>query len=80
MTSGGIESTRRAQAGIDSGRIVALSKETMGHLEKGKPVFDKASNMLGIVKGDKGKISHVQQSPWRGFQQADAQGARGGAA
>jgi hypothetical protein len=68
MATGGIKSTRRAQDGIDSGRIVALSKETMGHLDKGKPVFDKAGNMLGIVKGEKDKISHVMRFDKRGAQ------------
>lgn len=75
MTASGIESTRRAQEGIDSGRIVALSKETMEHLEKGKPVFDKATNMLGIVKGDKGKISHVMRLDKKGAQAVVASNA-----
>ena len=75
MTSGGIESTRRAQAGIESGRIVALSKETMEHLERGKPVYDKASNMLGVVKGDKGKISHVMRLDKKGAQAVVASNA-----
>jgi hypothetical protein len=36
MAAGGLEATRRAQNGVDSGRLVALSKETMEHLDKGK--------------------------------------------
>lgn len=75
MAGGGIEATRRAQRGIDSGRIVALSKETMEHLDKGKPVYDKAQNMLGIVKGERGKISHVMRLDRAGAQAVVASNA-----
>ena len=75
MAGGGIEATRRAQRGIDSGRIVALSKETMEHLDKGKPVYDKAHNMLGVVRGEKGKISHVMRLDRKGAQAVVASNA-----
>jgi hypothetical protein len=75
MAAGGLEGTRRAQQGIDCGRIVALSEETMKHLDKGKPVYDKASNMLGVVKGNKGKISHVMRLDQKGAQAVVASNA-----
>lgn len=75
MAAGGLETTRRAQHGVDSGRIVALSKETMERLDKGKPVYDKANNMLGVVKGDKGKISHVMRLDQKGAQAVVASNA-----
>jgi hypothetical protein len=68
MGVGGADATVRAQRGIDSGRIVALSDETMRHLSTGKPVYDKAKNMLGVVKGDKGKIKHVMRLDKKGAQ------------
>jgi len=75
MAAGGLEATRRAQNGVDSGRLVALSKETMEHLDKGKPVYDKANNMLGVVKGDKGRISHVMRLDKKGAQAVVASNA-----
>jgi hypothetical protein len=65
---GGTEATRRAQLGVDSGRIVALSEETMKQLRHGKPVFDKSQNMLGLIKGDTGKIKHVMRFDQKGAQ------------
>ena len=75
MAAGGLQATRNAQTGVDSGRIVALSRETMEHLDKGKPVYDKAKNMLGIVKGDKGRIRHVMRLDQRGAQAVVASNA-----
>jgi hypothetical protein len=75
MAAGGLQATRHAQTGVDSGRIVALSRETMEHLDKGKPVYDKANNMLGIVKGDKGKIRHVMRLDRTGAQAVVASNA-----
>lgn len=70
LTVGGGEATRRAQGGVDAGRIVALSEETMRELQKkgSRPVYDKANNMLGIVKGDKGKFQHVMRLDKAGAQ------------
>jgi hypothetical protein len=75
MATGGATATARAQHGIDSGRIVALSEETMRHLETGKPVYDKAKNMLGLVKGDKGKFKHVMRLDQKGAQAVVASNA-----
>ncbi len=47
----------------------------MEHLDKGKPVYDKAHNMLGIVKGEKGKISHVMRLDRNGAQAVVASNA-----
>jgi hypothetical protein len=75
MAAGGLQATRHAQTGVDSGRLVALSRETMEHLDKGKPVYDKANNMLGIVKDDKGKIRHVMRLDQKGAQAVVASNA-----
>ena len=61
LTGGAYAANEVARRGVDSGRIVKLAPETVKALEKGKPVFDKSKNMLGIIKGDKGKISHVMR-------------------
>lgn len=60
LAAGGGEATRRAQAGIDAGRIVALSEETMKHLKRGAAARDKVGNTLGIVRGKKG-FTHVMR-------------------
>jgi len=75
MAVGGLETTRHAQHGIDSGRIVALSEETMRHLGRGKPVYDHAKNMLGVVRGDKGRIKHVMRLDKMGAQAVVASNA-----
>jgi hypothetical protein len=53
--------TRNADRDIEAGRIVALSKETMEQLEKHKPAYAKSGQMLGLVRGDKGRIRHVMR-------------------
>jgi len=58
---GGQAANRRADKQIDAGRIVALSDETMEQLKKNKAVRDKGGQMLGLVRGDKGKITHVMR-------------------
>lgn len=75
MAVAGVGATSRAQGGIDSGRIVALSEESMKHLEKGKPVYDNANNLLGIVRGDKGRIQHVVRFDRAGAQAVVASNA-----
>jgi hypothetical protein len=54
MVAGGMRATDKFQQGVDSGRIVSLSQETMEDLAKGKPVYDKAGGLLAMVRGDKG--------------------------
>lgn len=59
LSAGGGEATKRASTGVDQGRIVALSEETMKQLKANKQAFDKAGNALGVVRGKKGRIAHV---------------------
>jgi hypothetical protein len=66
---GGMEATRRTQTGIDQGRIVALSNETMEQLRKNKQAYDKAGKALGLVRGKKG-ITHIMR-----FERAGAKAA-----
>ncbi len=70
MAIGGLKATDNFQLSANSGRIVALAPETMEHLAKGKPVYDKAGNVLGLVRGEKGRLSHVMR-----FEKAGAQAA-----
>lgn len=72
MAAGGLKATDKFQQGADSGRIVALAPETMEHLAKGKPVFDRSGNVLALVRGDKGKLSHVMRFDKVGAQAAAA--------
>jgi hypothetical protein len=67
-----MKATDRFQMSVSSGRIVALAPETMEHLAKGKPVFDKSGNVLALVRGDKGKLSHVMRFDKAGAQVAAA--------
>lgn len=75
MGAGGGEATRRAQTGIHSGRIVALAPETVEELKRGKPVYDKAGSMLGLVRGDKGRLKHVMRLDQKGAQAVVASNA-----
>lgn len=61
MTTVGTGATNVAGKQIESGRLVALSTETMEALRKGPPAYDKAGNMLGLVRGDRGRIAHVMR-------------------
>ena len=61
IAAGGTEANRRAAAGVESGRIVALSKDTMKHLEKNRAARDRAGNMLGLIRGEKGRMAHVMR-------------------
>lgn len=70
MAAGGLKTTDAFQKGANSGRIVALAPETMDHIAKGKPVYDKAGNVLALVRGDSGRLSHVMR-----FQKGGAQAA-----
>lgn len=72
MAIGGLTATGTFQRGANSGRIVALAPETMQHLAKGKPVYDKAGNVLGLVRGEKGQLSHVMRFNKAGVQAAAA--------
>ena len=72
MAAGAMKATDRFQTGANSGRIVALAPETMEHLAKGKPVFDKAGNVLALVRGDNSKLSHVMRLDKAGAQVAAA--------
>lgn len=60
MAAGGLDATDAFQKGANSGRIVALTPETMEHLAKGKPVYDKAGEMLAMVRGDKGWLKPMR--------------------
>ncbi len=75
IAAGGTEATRRAQRGIDAGRIVALTPETMEQLKRGRPVYDKAGAMLGVVRGDKGRLKHVMRLDQKGAQAVVASNA-----
>ena len=57
MAAGGLNLTDQFQQGANSGRIVALTPETMQRLEKGRPVYDKVGNLLASVRGEKGYLS-----------------------
>lgn len=70
VAAAGLRSTGAFQNGANSGRIVALAPETMEAMAKGKPVYDKAGNVLALVRGDKGRLSHVMR-----FQKGGAQAA-----
>lgn len=75
IAAGGTEATRRAQQGIDAGRIVALTPETVEQLKRGRPVYDKAGAMLGVVRGDKGRLKHVMRLDQKGAQAVVASNA-----
>jgi hypothetical protein len=57
MAAGGLKATDRFQQGANSGRIVALTPETMKRLEKGRPVYSKAGNLLASIRNEKGHLS-----------------------
>jgi hypothetical protein len=61
MATAGTGATNVAGKQVESGRLVALSTETMEALRKGPPAYDKAGNMLGLVRGDRGRIAHVMR-------------------
>jgi hypothetical protein len=60
MAAGGMKVTDQFQQGAKSGRIVALAPETLERLEKGRPVHDKAGNLLALVRNEKGHLSPMQ--------------------
>jgi hypothetical protein len=60
MAVGGLNATDRFQRGANSGRIVALTPETLEDMARGKPVYDKAGNLLALVRGDKGRFKPMQ--------------------
>jgi hypothetical protein len=68
MAHGCWNANRNAQTGIDSGRIVALSEETMKQLKTGRPVYDKSGNVLALVRGEKGRLQHVMRLDRAGAQ------------
>jgi hypothetical protein len=72
--AGGMEATRRTQMGIDQGRVVALSKETMRQLSNNKQAYDKAGNALGLVRGKNG-FAHVMRFDKAGAKAAMASNA-----
>lgn len=72
MAAGGLKATDKFQQGANSGRIVSLAPETMEQLAKGKPVFDKAGNVLALVRGDNGRLKHVMRFDKSGAQVAAA--------
>jgi hypothetical protein len=57
MAAGGLNVTNRFQQAADSGRIVALTPETMKRLEKGRPVYNKAGDLLASLRDAKGQLS-----------------------
>ena len=60
MAADGLKATNKFQQGANSGRIVSLTPETMEDLARGKPVFDKAGNLLALVRGDKGHFKPMR--------------------
>ncbi len=58
LGGGGLEATRRANTGIEQGRIVALSDQTMKAMQTHRQAYDKAGNALGLLRDKKG-FSHV---------------------
>jgi len=72
MAAGGLNATDQFQQGANSGRIVALTPETMKRLEKGRPVYDKAGNLLASVRGEKGYFSGPTHLDKAGAQVAAA--------
>lgn len=71
---GGQGATKRADKQIDAGRIVSLSDETMQQLATNKAAHDKAGNMLGLVRGNKG-ITHVMRLDRAGAKAVTASNA-----
>jgi len=59
LATGGLAATHRFQQGASSGRIVALTPETMERLEKGRPVYDKAGNLVALIRNEKGQFSQM---------------------
>ena len=72
MAAGGLRATDRFQQGVESGRIVSLTQESMENLAKGKPVYDKAGNLLAMVRGDKGQFGKPLSLDKAGAQAAAA--------
>lgn len=61
MTLGASRINQGAKGEIDSGRIVKLSAETVEQLRRHGPALDKAGKMLGVVRGAKGRMTHVMR-------------------
>jgi hypothetical protein len=57
MAAGGLSATHQFQHGANSGRIVTLTRESAKRLNKGTPVYDKAGNLLAMVRGGKGQFT-----------------------
>lgn len=72
MAAGGLNLTDQFQQGANSGRIVALTPETMQRLEKGRPVYDKAGNLLASIRGEKGHFMTPMHLDKAGAQVAAA--------
>lgn len=72
MASHGLKVTDEFQQGANSGRIVALTEETMERWVKGEPVYDKAGNLLATIRGDKGHFSSPMHLDRTGAQVAAA--------
>jgi hypothetical protein len=72
MAAGGQWATDRFQQGVESGRIVSLTQESMEDLAKGEPVYDKAGNLLAMVRGDKGHFGKPLSLDKAGVQAAAA--------
>lgn len=72
VAAGGLKATDTLQKGAKSGRIVSLTPETMKRLEKGSPVYDKAGNLLALIRGEKGRFSSPMQLDKTGAQVAAA--------
>jgi hypothetical protein len=72
MAVGGRNVTGQFEQGAKSGRIVALTPETVKRLEKGRPVYDKAGNLLACIRGEKGQFGTPMHLDKAGAQVAAA--------
>jgi hypothetical protein len=57
IAAGGLNATDQFQQGANSGRIGALTPETLKRLKKGRPVYNKAGDLLASVRGEKGYLT-----------------------
>lgn len=60
IAAGGSAATRKYAKGVEAGRVVSITDESMKQLQRGKQVYDKGGNALGLVRGKRG-ISHVMR-------------------
>ena len=75
LGTAGAGSQIQAQRDVMSGRIVRLTDDTVRHMRSGRPVYDSAGNMLGVIKGDRGKWKHVARFDRAGTQAITAANA-----